>query len=93
MKRYYPLVDMDSTGMIKVPMFPANDYKTALRKSNFALGEVAHNRYRLIAVTPHAMRDYLSYDIRCPKCGMIMEVTEPHEGEYVLAEYTCENCQ
>ena len=89
MKRYYPLVDMDSTGTIKVPMFPANDYKTALRKSNFALGEVAHNRYRLIAVTPHAMRDYLSYDIRCPKCGMTMEVTEPHEGEYVLAEYTC----
>ena len=93
MKRYYPLVDMDSTGTIKVPMFPANDYKTALRKSNFSLGEVAHNRYRLIAVTPHAMRDYLSYDSRCPKCGTTMDIIAPHEGEYVLAEYTCENCQ
>lgn len=93
MKKYYPLVDMDSTGTIKVPMFPANDYKKALRKSNFALGEVARNHYRLIAVTPHAMRDYLSYDIRCPKCGTTMDIIAPHEGEYVLAEYTCENCQ
>lgn len=92
MKRYYPLVDMDTSGTIKVPMFPAQDYKKALRKSNFALGETAHNRYRLIAVTEHAMRDYYSYDIRCPKCGMTMEMTEPHEGEYVLAEYTCKIC-
>ena len=30
--------------------------------------------------------------IRCPKCGVAMEMTEPHEGEYLLAEYTCENC-
>ena len=93
MKKYYPLIDMDTTGTIKVPMFPAYDYKTALRTSNFALGEVSSHHYRLIAVTPHAMREYLSYDIRCPKCGATMDMTEPHEGEYVLAEYTCENCQ
>lgn len=93
MKKYYPLIDMDFTGTIKVPMFPAYDYKTALRTSNFVLGEVSPNHYRLITVTPHTMREYLSYNVRCPKCGVTMDVTEPHESEYVLAEYTCENCQ
>lgn len=55
MKKYYPLIDMDSTGTITVPMFPAYDYKTALRTSSFALEEISPHRYRLIAVTPHAM--------------------------------------
>ena len=93
MKKYYPLIDMASDGTIKVPMFPAYDYQRALRTSNFALGEIAPNQYRLISVSAHAMRDYLSYDIRCPKCGTTMDIIAPHEGEYVLAEYTCENCQ
>ena len=93
MTKYYPLIDMDTSGTIKVPMFPTGDYKKALLKSNYALGEVAPHRYRLLAVSPHALRDYLSYTVRCPKCGMAMVVTEPHEGEYVLGEYTCKHCQ
>ena len=40
MKKYYPLIDMASDGTIKVPMFPAYDYKRALRTSNFALGKI-----------------------------------------------------
>ena len=93
MRRYYPLIDMDSTGTIKVPMIPTNDYKKAFRSSNFALEEVSSNHYRLIAIIENAMREYLFYDIRCPKCGATMDLTEPRQGEYILAGYTCTNCK
>ena len=93
MTKFYPLIDMDTTGTIKVPMFPTNDYKKALCTSNFALGEVSPHHYRLLAVVPNAMREYLSYEIRCPKCGSTMDSTKPHEGKYVLGEYACKNCQ
>lgn len=44
MSKYYPLVDADSSGFNKIPMFPASRIADALGKCNFALAEIAPHR-------------------------------------------------
>lgn len=90
MTKYYPLVDADSNGLDKVPMFPAHRIADALSKCNFALAEITPHQYVLMAVKPDG--DPSQYRIRCPMCGKAMTQTAPYRSEHLLGEYACENC-
>ena len=91
MSKYYPLVDADSTGLDKVPLFPANRIADALGKCNFALAEIAPHRYTLLAMKP-LDGDPDQYHIHCPMCGKAMAQIVPYKSDHLLGEYACENC-
>ena len=91
MSKYYPLVDADSSGLHKVPMFPASRIAEALGKCDFALAEIAPHRYTLLAMKP-LEGDPNQYNIHCPMCGEAMKQVLPFNSEHLLGEYACENC-
>lgn len=91
MSRYYPLVDADSGGQDKVPLFPCDSITTVFASGDFALAEVSRHQYTLLAMTPHTESDYRNFHIHCPLCGRVMNIIKPHRSSYLLAEYACEN--
>ena len=90
--RCYPLVDMDTTGLWKHPMFIATSEQILRNKTRFYLTEEQHGHYRLHARDAHTMRDYLSFNICCPQCGKAMQFDDIHIDEHILARYTCPYC-
>lgn len=48
--------------------------------------------YRLHAREPHAQRDYLKYNISCPKCHHLLRVVDGPVNYHVLGLYECPNC-
>ena len=91
MSKYYPLVDADSTGFNKIPMFPASRIADALGKCNFALAEISPHRYTLLAMKPLDGNPD-QYRIHCPMCGKVMAQVVPYKSDHLLGEYACENC-
>ena len=92
MHRYFPLIDCTSDGLEKFPMFPGKDINTTCG-TGFTLFEVAPNRYRMIAHEEHEPEDYKKYKIRCPKCGVAMDIKSPHITKNTLALYACKDCE
>ena len=91
MSKYYPLVDADSSGLDKVPLFPATRIADALGKCDFALAEIIPHRYTLLAMKP-LNNDLDQYRIHCPMCGKAMAQVVPYKSDHLLGEYACENC-
>lgn len=91
--RYHPLVDADTDGREKTPMFFTTDRETVDARHALYLEEFVPHRYRLHARAPHSMAAYLGYNIHCPYCGAVMEATAPHIDQYTLAVYACKKCK
>ena len=89
---YHPLIDADTDGIEKIPMFGNTSYGAVNDHHGLYLEEFVPRRYRLQASTPHSMTDYLKYKIHCPYCGEVMDSIAPHLDQHTLAVYTCKNC-
>lgn len=90
--KYYPLVDCDTEGNEKVPMFFGADKNAVEEKHSLFLEEIVPRYYRLYATTPHNRRMYSAYKIHCPLCGSIMRNISNQVDSHKLALYTCNNC-
>jgi len=88
----YPLIDVDSKGLHKRPLFTANTEQVIRGSNDFYLSEESCNHYRLHAKRPHRMIDYMAYSIACPKCGKAMNAVASHEDMHRLAVYSCSRC-
>ena len=88
--RYYPLIDCDSEGSEKVPMFAALDEKIVMAQSRMWLEEMIPNYFRLRCHSGHAPNN--AFTIRCPRCGKPLKRMGENINESTLALYVCSTC-
>lgn len=91
--RYHPLVDCDSEGTEKIPMFPTGDEDTVRKICGIYLREVIPKYYRLCAVRSISDETAQSYTIHCPYCGRAMTQISPPGDNRRLGLYCCPDCK
>ena len=91
--KYHPLVDANSGGTEKVPMFFSDDEKTVAENHAFYLDEIVPHYYRLVARAAHDRMADGTYKIHCPECGHIMQTIAGRIDEHRLALYACPKCK
>ena len=89
---YYPLLDKDSSGKEKQPMFPSKDENTVKENHKMWLKVIIPEYYRLCSAKPVSPKDALKLNIRCPACGEIMRpITKATKGN-TLPLFVCDYC-
>ena len=91
--KYHPLVDCDTDGMEKVPMFFSYDRNTVADKHSHYLEEIVPHHYRLIARDAHSYTMAIDYIIHCPICGAVMDRISNPINNYKLSLYVCPRCR
>lgn len=87
--KYYPLIDCDTEGLEKMPMFPVADSRSIKAQSKLWLEEMVPHYYRLYAANT---RPATAFNIRCPMCGKPMRCISRDINETKLGLYTCSSC-
>ena len=77
MIRYHPLIDGDTDGLEKVPMFLSTDKETVRQNSRMYLSEIISNYYRLYSKEPMSQNATDSIEIHCPLCGAVLRQMAP----------------
>ena len=93
MIRYHPLIDGDTYGMEKVPMFLSTDGETVRQNSKLYLSEIIPNHYRLHSKESKSRRETDKMIIHCPLCGdTLIQVIENYDTNK-LGLYICDRCR
>lgn len=87
--KYYPLIDCDSEGTEKMPMFPVTESQSIKAQSQLWLEELVPHHYRLYAKNK---RPATAFSIRCPLCGKTMRCISRDVNETKLGLYVCSSC-
>ncbi len=88
--KYYPLIDCETDGTEKMPMFTVTDSKSIKAQSHLWLEEVVPHYYRLHAEANH--RPVNAISIRCPLCDKVMRCISVDINETKLGLYACSSC-
>ena len=96
----YPLKNVKSSSTLKRSTHTFNTEEFIRRYNDlYITDELIYNnegklirRYRLHAVKPHSMEDYLAYDIMCPKCSQLLKVVGRPIDYNDLGLYRCPVC-
>lgn len=91
--RYYPVVDCDSNGTEKSPLFPTTDRSTVIKNHAVWLEEIVPDRYRLCVRDDMEPRATGAFSISCPKCGRKLKVISNYSNSKRLGLYECSSCQ
>lgn len=91
--KYHPLIDVDTDGIEKVPMFFSFDRQSVASKHSFFLEEYAPHLYRLNAKTAHTSAEASAYNIHCPLCGHTMVTIGDAIDPYKLDLLACPKCK
>lgn len=90
--KYHPLVDADTDGSVKVPMFLTTDEANVREHHRLYLEEIIPHRYRLCASKPVEAESVIDLDIRCPYCGKrLTAISTPKDGTR-LTLLLCDRC-
>jgi len=88
--RYHPLVDANSEGTEKIPMFLTTDPKGV---RSMYLVEMIPGYFRLYSKEPVSTGASDKLMIRCPQCGSnLMEIAKS-SSTTKLGLYTCDRCR
>ena len=69
MIRYHPLIDGDTDGLEKVPMFLSTDKETVRQNSRMYLSEIISNYYRFYSKEPMSQNDANKFGLyTCDRC-------------------------
>lgn len=91
--RYHPLIDRNSEGTDKVPMF-FSENETAVRKAHdLYLEEIVPKHYRLCSVSGTSSESAKDFTIRCPYCGKAMIQIANARNTHRLGLYNCPDCR
>jgi predicted RNA-binding Zn-ribbon protein involved in translation (DUF1610 family) len=91
--RYHPLIDGDTEGIEKVPLFLSTDRKTISNHHSMFLMEMIPNYFRLYSNEPLSHRTSDTYNIHCPKCGSNLRQIADNCNTLKLGLYTCDRCK
>lgn len=93
MIRYHPLIDGDTDGMEKVPMFLSTDGETIRQNSKLYLSEIIPNHYRLYSKESKNRGETDKMIIHCPLCGdTLRQVIENYDANK-HGLYICDRCR
>lgn len=88
--RYHPLVDANSEGTEKVPIFLTTDSKGV---RSMYLEEMISGYFRLYSKEPVSTWESEKLMIHCPRCGSrLMKITKD-SNTTKLGLYTCDRCR
>ena len=87
--RYHPLIDGDTDGLEKVPMFLSTDRESSI----MYLSEIISNYYRLYSKEPMSQNATDSIEIHCPLCGAVLRQMVQNHDANKLGLYTCDKCR
>ena len=91
--KYHPLVDGDSSGEERIPMFFTTDQKTVRNTASEYLEEMIPDYYRLFSVNGTSAKTAKAYNIHCPICGNTMKAISSIVDEHRLSLYCCPICK
>ena len=90
--KYYPLVDTDSGGTEKVPMFGGPIPEEDAQRHDLWLMETVPHYYRLRAKAPISGANDNGWNIHCPLCGHSMKPISAPGSAYSRSLYRCPKC-
>ncbi len=93
MIRYHPLIDGDTDGLEKVPMFLSTDEKTVRQNSKMYLSEIIPHYYRLYSKEPMSQSVTDHMEVHCPLCGAVLRQMAQNHDTNKLGLYTCDKCR
>jgi len=91
--KFYTLVDVDSDGTEKVPMFGAAIPEDDAKQHDFWLMETVPHYYRLRSKTPLAWTEDSGWQIHCPLCGQVMQPISVPASDCSRSLYRCPKCE
>ena len=89
---YHPLIDADSSGCEKVPLFSAKDQETVREHHSLWLESITPSTYRIISKKPMNEPAVAELKIHCPHCGTIMDQICAPLDEHRLSIIRCMRC-
>lgn len=87
---YYPLIDCDTEGTEQMPMFPTPKADDVKNTNRMWLEEMIPNYFRLYAKQGTQPAD--NFQIRCPRCGKVLDRIGREINETKLGLYVCSSC-
>lgn len=90
--RYHPLVDRDTEGTEKVPMFFSYEEDAVRQSHNLYLEEIVPKHYRLCSVSGTSPKIADGFTIHCPYCGKAMRCIAKSDDKHRLGLYNCPDC-
>ena len=90
---FFPLIDADTDGSMKVPMFSAASEAVVKAHHRFYLMEIVPTYYRLMSTERLFKNHKDTAVIRCPKCGKGMKILSPPLNEHKRGLYYCPRCK
>lgn len=90
--RYHPLVEADTEGTVKVPMFVTTDEKMVENSHSLYLKEIIPHYYRLISNNYDSDLMSGNFEIRCPFCGATLKQICSPKNNHKLGLYVCKKC-
>ncbi len=88
--RYHPLVDANSGGTEKIPMFLTTDPKGV---RSMYLEEMIPGYFRLYSKVPVSAWECDRLKIHCPQCGRDLMQVAKNSTATKLGLYTCDRCR
>ena len=89
---YYPLINGDTDGIEKFPLFHTTDEDYIRSSHDYYLEEVVSKYYRICVGRGGDPDKTRAFTIRCPTCGQVMRKVSLGSNKNQLALYTCQNC-
>ena len=90
--RYHPLVDGDTEGTDKRPLFMTEDEAAARDNHSYYLEEMIPRFYQLRRVSKKAAIGWEGFRVHCPRCGAVMDRISSGKGNRQLPMYMCRAC-
>ena len=90
--KYHPLIDADSSGTEKVPLFAVRDEEMVREHHKLWLEEISTSDFWLHSKEPMKEDAVNELQLHCPNCGNVMKSLGPPLDEHRLSLYYCENC-
>ena len=87
--RYYPLIDCDTEGTEKVAMIPTLNGNAVKAHSRMWLEEMIPHHFRLHTQNSSSAA---SFNIRCPRCGTVLNRISGSINETKHGLYVCSAC-
>lgn len=89
---YHPLVDMDTSNKVKVPMF-ATTKKEQMEHHSMWLQEMIHGSFRLFSKDEVPGKELEDIEVYCPTCGKPLKAISDQNDGRRHAIYICTNCR
>ena len=89
---FFPLIDADEDGSMRVPMFSAASEEVVKAHHRFYLMEIVPTYYRLMSTKRLSKNHKDTAIIRCPKCGKAMKAVAAPLNENKRGLYKCPQC-